>query len=172
MFTWLYEEGGLSEEEMARTFNCGLGAVLVVSPVDAPRVLLELQQQEEAWVVGSLVHKPLGEELDTIINFFFSFFCILCSEHICMTTVLLPTGAEPVVVRNLTQSLLHRGSSVATEPAARQNGSAKQKKTRVAVLISGTGEISEIKKYFSHVFYVFSCNGNKLRTNAKSDFLL
>lgn len=62
MFTWLYEEGGLSEEEMARTFNCGLGAVLVVSPVDAPRVLLELQQQEEAWVVGSLVHRLPGEE--------------------------------------------------------------------------------------------------------------
>ncbi|XP_075873630.1 trifunctional purine biosynthetic protein adenosine-3 [Nelusetta ayraudi] len=107
VFTWLYEEGGLSEEEMARTFNCGLGAVLVVSPVDAPRVLLELQQQEEAWMVGSLVHKPLG--------------------------------AEPVVVRNLKQSLLHGGSSVAAEPAARQNGNTQQKKTRVAVLISGTG---------------------------------
>lgn len=62
VFTWLYEEGGLSEEEMARTFNCGLGTVLVVSPVDAPRVLLELQQQEEAWLVGSLVHRPLGQK--------------------------------------------------------------------------------------------------------------
>lgn len=89
-----------------------------------------------------------------------------------MTTVLLPTGAEPVVVRNLKQSLLHGGSSVATEPAARQDGSAQQKKTRVAVLISGTGEISETKKYFSHIFYVFLCNGNKFRTNAKTDFLL
>lgn len=107
VFTWLYEEGGLSEEEMARTFNCGLGAVLVVSPVNAPRVLLELQQQEEAWLVGSLVHRPLG--------------------------------AEPVFVRNLKQSLLHGGSSVAAEPAARQNGNTQQKKTRVAVLISGTG---------------------------------
>uniref|UniRef100_A0A8D3BTA4 Trifunctional purine biosynthetic protein adenosine-3 n=1 Tax=Scophthalmus maximus TaxID=52904 RepID=A0A8D3BTA4_SCOMX len=32
VFSWLHKEGGLSEEEMARTFNCGLGAVLVVAP--------------------------------------------------------------------------------------------------------------------------------------------
>uniref|UniRef100_A0A8D3CSH9 Trifunctional purine biosynthetic protein adenosine-3 n=1 Tax=Scophthalmus maximus TaxID=52904 RepID=A0A8D3CSH9_SCOMX len=39
VFSWLHKEGGLSEEEMARTFNCGLGAVLVV-----------LQAHEEAWI--------------------------------------------------------------------------------------------------------------------------
>uniref|UniRef100_A0A671XQX1 Trifunctional purine biosynthetic protein adenosine-3 n=1 Tax=Sparus aurata TaxID=8175 RepID=A0A671XQX1_SPAAU len=57
VFNWLHKEGGLSEEEMARTFNCGLGAVLVVSPLDAQRVLRQLQAQEEAWIVGSLAHK-------------------------------------------------------------------------------------------------------------------
>lgn len=62
MFTWLYEEGGLSEEEMTRTFNCGLGAVLVVSLGDAPRLLQEIQQEEDAWIVGSLLHKPPGEQ--------------------------------------------------------------------------------------------------------------
>lgn len=66
VFSWLYEEGGLCEEEMARTFNCGLGAVLVVSPGDAPRLLQELQQQEEAWIVGSLLHKPPGEQTGDI----------------------------------------------------------------------------------------------------------
>lgn len=86
-----------------------------------------------------------------------------------MTTELSPTGAEPVVVRNLKQSLLHGGSSVAAEPAARQNGNTQQKKTRVAVLISGTGEISEIKNYFSHVFYLFLSNCNKFKMDAKSD---
>uniref|UniRef100_A0AAX7SED2 Trifunctional purine biosynthetic protein adenosine-3 n=1 Tax=Astatotilapia calliptera TaxID=8154 RepID=A0AAX7SED2_ASTCA len=52
MFSWLHKEGGLSEEEMARTFNCGLGAVLVVAPVDAQRVLSQLQAHEEAWIVA------------------------------------------------------------------------------------------------------------------------
>lgn len=61
MFSWLHKEGGLSEEEMARTFNCGLGAVLVVAPVDAQRVLSQLQAHEEAWIVGSLAHKEPGE---------------------------------------------------------------------------------------------------------------
>lgn len=61
VFNWLHKEGGLSEEEMARTFNCGLGAVLVVSPLDAQRVLRQLQAQEEAWIVGSLAHKQPGK---------------------------------------------------------------------------------------------------------------
>lgn len=63
MFSWLYEEGALSEEEMARTFNCGLGAVLVVSPVDAQRVLSQLQAHDEAWIIGSLANKQPGEAL-------------------------------------------------------------------------------------------------------------
>lgn len=62
MFSWLFKEGGLSETEMARTFNCGLGAVLVVSPVDAQKILHQLQAEEEAWIVGSLVHKQPGEK--------------------------------------------------------------------------------------------------------------
>lgn len=61
MFSWLHKEGGLSELEMARTFNCGLGAVLVVSPVDAQMVLRHLQAEEQAWIVGSLVCKQPGE---------------------------------------------------------------------------------------------------------------
>lgn len=64
MFSWLCKEGGLSELEMARTFNCGLGAVLVVSPVDAQMILHQLQaEEEEAWIVGSLVRKQPGETL-------------------------------------------------------------------------------------------------------------
>uniref|UniRef100_A0A8D0AXG0 Trifunctional purine biosynthetic protein adenosine-3 n=1 Tax=Sander lucioperca TaxID=283035 RepID=A0A8D0AXG0_SANLU len=57
VFSWLQKEGGLSEEEMTRTFNCGLGAVLVVAPLDAQRVLHQLQAHEEAWIVGSLAAK-------------------------------------------------------------------------------------------------------------------
>lgn len=62
MFSWLQREGGLSEEEMSRTFNCGLGAVLVVSKQDAQRVVRLLRAQEEAWIVGSLAHKHPGQK--------------------------------------------------------------------------------------------------------------
>uniref|UniRef100_A0A667XRS9 Trifunctional purine biosynthetic protein adenosine-3 n=1 Tax=Myripristis murdjan TaxID=586833 RepID=A0A667XRS9_9TELE len=68
VFSWLQKEGGLSEEEMARTFNCGLGAVLVVAPPDAQRVLRQLQADEQAWVVGSLAHKQPGAEPVAVRN--------------------------------------------------------------------------------------------------------
>lgn len=61
MFSWLHKEGSLNEEEMARTFNCGLGAVLVVAPQDAETVLRQLQVHEEAWIVGSVARKQPGE---------------------------------------------------------------------------------------------------------------
>uniref|UniRef100_A0A7N8XX35 Trifunctional purine biosynthetic protein adenosine-3 n=1 Tax=Mastacembelus armatus TaxID=205130 RepID=A0A7N8XX35_9TELE len=59
VFYWLFKEGGLTEEETARTFNCGLGAVLVVGPQDAQSVLRQVQAHEEAWIVGSLAHNVL-----------------------------------------------------------------------------------------------------------------
>lgn len=63
MFSWLYKEGGLSEVEMTRTFNCGLGAVLVVSAIDAQKILHQLHAEKAAaWIVGSLVHKQPGEK--------------------------------------------------------------------------------------------------------------
>ncbi|KAK5891105.1 hypothetical protein CgunFtcFv8_018395 [Champsocephalus gunnari] len=113
VFSWLHKEGRLSEEEMTRTFNCGLGAVLVVSPLDAQRVLRQLQAPEEAWIVGSLSHKQ--------------------------------QGAEPVVVRNLKHSLMNAGPVSSGELAVNQNegshgdGCTPRKRTKVAVLISGTG---------------------------------
>ncbi|KAK2089571.1 hypothetical protein P7K49_032237 [Saguinus oedipus] len=56
VFSWLQQEGHLSEEEMARTFNCGVGAALVVSKEQTEQILRDIQQQkEEAWVIGSVV---------------------------------------------------------------------------------------------------------------------
>ncbi|XP_049714489.1 trifunctional purine biosynthetic protein adenosine-3 isoform X1 [Elephas maximus indicus] len=56
IFSWLQQEGHLTEEEMARTFNCGIGAVLVVPKDLTEQILRDIQQhQEEAWVIGSVV---------------------------------------------------------------------------------------------------------------------
>uniref|UniRef100_A0A665T9L2 Trifunctional purine biosynthetic protein adenosine-3 n=1 Tax=Echeneis naucrates TaxID=173247 RepID=A0A665T9L2_ECHNA len=113
VFSWLHKEGGLSEEEMARTFNCGLGAVLVVAPADAQRVLRQLQAQEEAWIVGSLARKQPGAEPVTVRNLRHS----LLNEGPV-------SGGEPEVGRN---------------NGCHGNVSAPCKKMRVGVLISGTG---------------------------------
>ncbi|XP_031220262.1 trifunctional purine biosynthetic protein adenosine-3 [Mastomys coucha] len=59
VFSWLQQEGQLSEEEMARTFNCGVGAALVVSKDQTEQILYDIRQhQEEAWVIGSVVARP------------------------------------------------------------------------------------------------------------------
>jgi len=55
VFDWLAKTGGVSEQEMRRTFNCGLGLVLIVDPHDLPDVLEGLVRDgEDAFVVGEL----------------------------------------------------------------------------------------------------------------------
>ncbi len=55
VFQWLQATGGVSEHEMRRTFNCGVGLVLIVDPHDLPDVLEGLVRDgEEAFVVGEL----------------------------------------------------------------------------------------------------------------------
>ncbi|KAJ3583283.1 hypothetical protein NHX12_029519 [Muraenolepis orangiensis] len=115
----LAEAGGLSEEEMARTFNCGLGAVLVVAPPDAQRVLRQLQAHQEASIVGSLAHKQ--------------------------------PGAEPVVVRNLRQSLLAgTGTNLqALMEQAKQPSSSAQ----IVLVISNRPGVQGLKRVVDHKQY-------------------
>ncbi|KAF6118750.1 phosphoribosylglycinamide formyltransferase, phosphoribosylglycinamide synthetase, phosphoribosylaminoimidazole synthetase [Phyllostomus discolor] len=61
VFSWLQQQGHLSEEEMARTFNCGVGVALVVSAHQVGLVLSDVRlRQEEAWVIGTVVACPEG----------------------------------------------------------------------------------------------------------------
>ncbi|XP_063160774.1 trifunctional purine biosynthetic protein adenosine-3-like [Candoia aspera] len=60
IFSWLQEEGNLSEGEMVQIFNCGIGAVLVVQREAAKQVLKNVQKYEDAWVIGKVVHRTAG----------------------------------------------------------------------------------------------------------------
>ena len=51
VFAWLRGVGGVSDEELRRTFNCGVGFILIVSPDDSEPVLSHLLQAGEAPVV-------------------------------------------------------------------------------------------------------------------------
>ncbi|KAK6619803.1 hypothetical protein RUM44_006202 [Polyplax serrata] len=51
VFSWLAAFGGINERELLRTFNCGIGATLIVSARDANSVL-SLIQGERATVIG------------------------------------------------------------------------------------------------------------------------
>jgi phosphoribosylformylglycinamidine cyclo-ligase len=52
VFAWLQSEGGIDQDEMLRTFNCGVGMVLVTAPKDVERVLKQLG--DDAAIIGAL----------------------------------------------------------------------------------------------------------------------
>lgn len=53
VFDWLQQEGSLSEAELYRTFNCGVGMVVCVAEADADAALQILQGAgETAWRLG------------------------------------------------------------------------------------------------------------------------
>jgi phosphoribosylformylglycinamidine cyclo-ligase len=55
VFDWLQRTGGMDDHELRRTFNCGIGFMLIVAPRHAPQVLAELLEAgEDAFVCGEL----------------------------------------------------------------------------------------------------------------------
>ncbi|MBB6211865.1 phosphoribosylformylglycinamidine cyclo-ligase [Novispirillum itersonii] len=62
VFRWLAETGGISAPEMARTFNCGIGMVVVV-PADRAEAALAVfaEHGETARVIGRLADRNDGE---------------------------------------------------------------------------------------------------------------
>ncbi|NXL94829.1 PUR2 protein, partial [Alectura lathami] len=109
IFCWLYKEGNLSEEEMARTFNCGIGAVLVVQKELAQHVLKDVQRHEEAWLIGRVVAP-----------------CHTGGSHIKVENLL------EALQLSSPQHLLNN-------TVAESQQQPRKNKVKVAVLISGTG---------------------------------
>ena len=55
IFAWLQQQGKVADQEMYRTFNCGIGMVICVAPSDAEKTLALLQQLgEQAWRIGHI----------------------------------------------------------------------------------------------------------------------
>lgn len=61
VFEWLQSVGHLSTEEMATSFNCGVGMVAVIDADNEKTMLNELKQAgEDAWSIGHIEHGPEG----------------------------------------------------------------------------------------------------------------
>jgi phosphoribosylformylglycinamidine cyclo-ligase len=55
IFDWLQSRGGVADEEMFRTFNCGVGMVVCVAPGDAETALETLRAAgETVWRIGTV----------------------------------------------------------------------------------------------------------------------
>ncbi|XP_057427367.1 phosphoribosylformylglycinamidine cyclo-ligase, chloroplastic/mitochondrial-like [Lotus japonicus] len=55
VFKWLQEAGKIEDSEMRRTFNMGIGMVLVVSPEAANRILENRGDTEKAYRIGEVI---------------------------------------------------------------------------------------------------------------------
>lgn len=55
LFDWLQEEGNITDDEMLKTFNCGIGMVVCVAKADAEAVLADLNASgESAFIMGDI----------------------------------------------------------------------------------------------------------------------
>jgi len=68
VFTWLMESGNITPEEMARTFNCGIGMVAAVAAEDADTVITALSAAGETVCrIGQLVSHE-GDKAGTVVR--------------------------------------------------------------------------------------------------------
>lgn len=55
LFTWMMETANIERKEMYRTFNCGVGMVLVVAPQDLEKTIAHLNENgETAFALGEI----------------------------------------------------------------------------------------------------------------------
>ncbi len=66
IFKWLETTGNIDKREMYRTFNCGIGMVVIVETNQAPAVIALLTEAgETAWRIGSV--EPLNDRNERIL---------------------------------------------------------------------------------------------------------
>ncbi|KEY91404.1 phosphoribosylformylglycinamidine cycloligase [Candidatus Photodesmus blepharus] len=65
IFKWLQEKGNVTTHEMYRTFNCGVGLILVLSENQADLAIKLLQNEgENAWVIGKVSSAKSEEKIE------------------------------------------------------------------------------------------------------------
>lgn len=69
VFNWLEKAGNVDRKEMYRTFNCGVGMILVVNTKDTSTVLSQLKANgENAWIIGDIQSKTTDSVVIEGIN--------------------------------------------------------------------------------------------------------
>ena len=68
LFEWLREQGNVAQQEMYRTFNCGIGMVVIVAKDQADAALSHLQQAGERVSVIGVIKARAGDEAQTQVS--------------------------------------------------------------------------------------------------------
>ena len=62
IFDWLQRHGNIADQEMYRTFNCGIGMCVIVAAEDAEKTQQILQQAgETVWQIGKIENATAAE---------------------------------------------------------------------------------------------------------------
>ncbi len=65
VFSWLQQQGGISDQEMLRTFNCGIGMVMLASADAAPDLIKASQAAGIAcYDIGTVVSRKDGRRVE------------------------------------------------------------------------------------------------------------
>jgi phosphoribosylformylglycinamidine cyclo-ligase len=67
VFEWLQHHGNVDDAEMARTFNCGIGMIVVVAKQDADRAATLLQDAGETVFVVGDIQARAGNEKQAVV---------------------------------------------------------------------------------------------------------
>ena len=68
VFRWLHQAGQVPTEDMLRTFNCGLGMIVVVAKRDAATVAKALTDAGESVHEVGLIEPAPGAEADCVVD--------------------------------------------------------------------------------------------------------
>ncbi len=68
LFDWLREQGNVAAQEMFRTFNCGIGMVVIVSQADAAKAISQLTAAGEKVSQIGLIRARNGDEHQTQVR--------------------------------------------------------------------------------------------------------
>jgi phosphoribosylformylglycinamidine cyclo-ligase len=67
VFQWLQQAGNVQQNEMYRTFNCGVGMVLAIAANDVDTTLKLLQTEgEDAFVIGKIVTSDSADQISIL----------------------------------------------------------------------------------------------------------
>ena len=125
VFGWLFGQGNVPAEEMATTFNCGIGAVLIVDQNEASSVVDHLRgTQEKAWVIGEVVHCDERDSKVIITN---------------LEDVLRESASTAHIGKQSVTGIAVNGLVKRAKFSCGEDGQQTKRQMKTGVLISGSG---------------------------------